>query len=88
MNAAQQVKFDLVYEQSGGQWKLLNLGISTSQEQAKASQQPIPTELSNPTQPQVSEIRAQTKQLVPNRQAPKSPLAPSPWPPAQDNDRR
>ena len=45
----QQVKFDLLYEQAGGQWKLLNLGISTTppeqqepQSQAPAAQQAKP----------------------------------------------
>jgi len=84
----QQVKFDLVYEQSGGQWKLLNLGISTAQEQPKTSDQPPVATQQNAAQPQVSETKAQTKQ---NRQAPKPPPAPGPWPtapPAQDNERR
>lgn len=87
----QQVKFDLVYEQSGGQWKLLNLGISTAQEQPKTSEQaPSPAQPPAPVQP-VSDSKAQARQPAPARQAPKSPPASSVWPtapPVQEGEKR
>jgi hypothetical protein len=79
----QQVKFDLIYSQSGGQWKLLNLGISTTQEesqtserQAQPQQKPSPKpEKPPPIDPRVG---AGAKQ-APKLEAPKS----STLPPAQ-----
>lgn len=66
----QQVKFDLLYEQAGGQWKLLNLGISTTppeqqqqqaQPQAPVAQQAKPEARNAPAAKQPAPAKAVTR---------------------------
>jgi hypothetical protein len=67
----QQITFDLMFEQSAGQWKLLNISISTPQDQASTPEQQQP----KPAPPQVTENRSQpTKHsTAPKSASPKSP---------------
>ena len=58
----QQVKFDLVFEQAGGQWKLLNIDISTTLEQPKSpdQQQSEPQRQPQPAQSRkLADVRTQ-----------------------------
>ena len=81
----QQITFDLMFEQSAGLWKLLNINISTPQDQASTPAQQQP----KPAPPQVSENRLQPAKhaAVPRPASPKSP-SPSRTvpPPAQAED--
>jgi hypothetical protein len=82
----QQIKFDLAFEQAAGQWKLLNIGISTPQDQTNTSEQQPP----KPAQPQVTENRPQAAKhpLAPKSTAPK-PSGPgrAAAPPQAEDDR-
>jgi hypothetical protein len=81
----QQITFDLMFEQSAGLWKLLNISISTPQDQTSTSAQQQP----KPAPPHVTESRSQPAK---HAAAPKpaSPKLPSPSrtvsPPAQAED--
>lgn len=91
----QQVKFDLVFEQAGGQWKLLNIDISTTHEQPKSpdQQQSEPQRQPQPVQTrklQMSEPRTQSAKpaSAPKSNAPKSLSAPSVAPASTKDDSR
>ena len=80
----QQIKFDLVFEQAAGQWRLLNIGISTPQDQTNTSEQQQP----KPAQPQVTENRQQAAkhQPAPKSAAPKPSSPPRTAAPPQAED--
>lgn len=85
----QQVKFDLIFEQSAGQWKLLNIGISTQQDQPKTSEQQQP-QPAPPQKPQVTENKTQAAKpaAAPRPPAPKSqvPVRAAPAPAQTEED--